>query len=144
MTTTTEQVLSALADRLRTIPDVSVERNAALPERIPVAGLLILRDGDPGEPDRALGGFETVYYSHAAALELYAEGGNAAMRDADFDALLASVGAALAADPTLGGLVFGMRYGRPEVATDPVPGAAAIKTGTMPIVLEFEAPSPLG
>jgi len=50
MPTTSERVLGALADLLRTIPHVPVLRGEVLPERVPSAGLMILRDGDPGAP----------------------------------------------------------------------------------------------
>lgn len=144
MASRSEQVLIALVDRLRQIPDVGVERNSALPERIPDGGLVVVRDGDPGEPEQALGGFAPVYYRHAVELEIYAESGDQAIRDQTFDELTTAIGTALDADPTLGGLVFGMIYGRPEVMTDAVEGGPAIKTGTITLVLDYEAPSPLG
>ena len=98
---TTERVLTALTDRLRAVPKAKVERNTAAPERIPKGGLIVLRDGDPGEPEQALGGVGNVYYSHAVEIEVYVETGEAAARDAAFDALVVAIGAALDADPTL-------------------------------------------
>ena len=50
MPTPRETILTALADLLRTVPHVPVLRGEVLPERIPPLGLMILRDGDPGEP----------------------------------------------------------------------------------------------
>ncbi len=50
MSTTRETILSALADLLRTVPHVPVLRGEVLPERVPAGGLMILRDGNPGEP----------------------------------------------------------------------------------------------
>ena len=47
-------------------PYAVVQRNSVLPEKIPGDGLIILRDGDPGEPERALGAFKTAYYRHPA------------------------------------------------------------------------------
>ena len=70
-----EQVLEALRALLGTVPEAVVERNSVLPEKIPAAGLIILRDGDPGEPEQALGGFGNAYYQHAVELEVYVEGG---------------------------------------------------------------------
>ncbi len=140
----TEQILTALADRLRAVPKAKVERNTAAPERIPRGGLIVLRDGDPGEPERTLGGIGGVYYSHAVEIEVYVETGEAAARDAAFDALVRNIGTALDADPTLGGLVFGMTYARPEIDTEAVIGAPAIKTGTLECVIEYESESPLG
>ena len=101
MSSKTEQILTALTVRLRAVPEAKVERNTAAPERIPRGGLIVLRDGDPGEPEQTLGGIGGVYYSHAVEIEVYVETGEAAARDAAFDALVRNIGAALDADPTL-------------------------------------------
>ena len=139
-----EQVLEAIKALLLTVPSAKVERNTAVPEKISAGGLIVLRDGDPGEPDTALGGFGGVYYSHDVEIELYVEEGDAMARDAAFDTLVQAVGAVLETDPTLGGLAFGMIYGRPEVDTEAVAGAPAIKTGTITVTVEYETDSPLG
>jgi hypothetical protein len=138
-----EQVLDALKTLLETVTDPVVERNSALPEKIPDGGLIILRDGDPGEPEQALGGFGSTYYQHAVEIEVYVEQGDAAARDADFDDLLEQVGAALEADPTLGGLAFGVTYGRPEPAIEAIAGAPAIKSATLPVTVDYETSAPL-
>src|ERR687898_2838132 len=70
-----EQVLDALKALLETVPDAVVERNSVLPEKVPDGGLIILRDGDPGEPEQALGGFGNAYYQHAVEIEVYVEEG---------------------------------------------------------------------
>ena len=64
-----EQVLEGVKALLETIPDAVVERNS-VPEKIPDGGLIILRDGDPGEPEQALGGFVSTYYQHAVEIEV--------------------------------------------------------------------------
>ena len=138
-TSKTEQILEALRTGLETVPGAKVERNAVVPEKIPAGGLIVLRDGDPGEPDTALGGFGNAYYSHAIEVEVYVEAGDAA-----FDALLGEIGAVLDADSTLGGFAFGMTYGRPDVDAEAVAGAPAIKTGTIIVTVEYETVSPLG
>jgi hypothetical protein len=137
-----EQVLEALKTLLETVPGATTERNSVLPEKIPGGGLIILRDGDPGEPEEALGGFPSVYYQHAVEIEVYIEG-DAAARDAAFDALLQQIGAAIEADPTLGGLVFGLAYGRPEPAIEAVAGAPAIKSATLSVTIDYETSAPL-
>jgi hypothetical protein len=139
-----EQILEAIKVLLITVPNAKVERNTAVPEKIPAGGLIVLRDGDPGEPETALGGFGSVYYSHNIEIELYAEDGDATTRDAAFDTLVQSIGTVLEADPTLSGLAFGMSYGRPEIDTETVAGAPAIKTGTIIVTVEYETNSPLG
>jgi hypothetical protein len=97
-----EQVLTAIKAVLQTVPGAAVERNSVLPEKIPGGGLIILRDGDPGEPEQALGGFPSAYYEHAVEIEVYIEEGDSPARDAAFDDLLQQIGAALDSDPTLG------------------------------------------
>lgn len=139
----TERVLDALKAVLETVPEAKVERNTALPEKIPEGGLIVLRDGDPGEPEQALGGFGSAYYSHRVEIEVYVEDGDGGARDTAFDTLVQVMGTAFEADPTLGGLVFGMTYGRPSVDIEAVKGAAAIKTGTLAVVVQYETHAPL-
>ncbi len=138
-----ERVLDALRARLATVPDAVVERNGVLPEKVPAGGLIMLRDGDPGEPERALGGFGSTYYQHAVEIEVYVEEGDAAPRDAAFDALLQQIGAILEGDPTIGGLAFGLTYGRPEPAIEAVSGAPAIKSATLTVIVDYETSAPL-
>jgi hypothetical protein len=93
-----EQVRDALKTLLETVPGATSDRNSVLPEKIPDGGLIILRDGDPGEPKQPLGGFGSTYYQYAVEIEVYVEEGDAAARDAALDDLLQQIGAALEAD----------------------------------------------
>ena len=138
-----EQVLEAMKTLLDTVPGAAVERNSVLPEKVPAGGLVILRDGDPGEPEQALGGFGNAYYQHAVEIEVYLEEGDAAVRDAAFDALLQQIGIALEADPTLGGVAFGLTYGRPEPSIEALAGAPAIKSATLTVTVDYETDTPL-
>ena len=138
-----EQILDALKALLETVPDAVVDRNSVLPEKVPAAGLIILRDGDPGEPEQTLGGFGGTYYRHAAEIEVYVEEGDAVTRDAAFDDLLQQIGAVLEADPTLGGLAFGLTYGRPEPSIEAIAGAPAIKAATLTVTVDYESDAPL-
>jgi hypothetical protein len=137
-----EQVLEGIKASLETVPGTVVLRNSILPEKIPDAGLIILRDGDPGEPEEALGGFGSTYYQHAVEIEVYLEEGDATTRDAAFD-LLQQIGTALEADPTLGDLAFGLTYGRPEPIIEAVAGAPAIKSATLTVTVDYETDAPL-
>jgi hypothetical protein len=139
----TEQMLDALKMLLETVPGPSVERNSVLPEKIPDGGLIILRDGDPGEPEQALGGLGNVYYQHTVEIEVYVEEGDAVARDAAYDALLQQIGATLEADPTVGGLAFGLTYGRPEPAIEAIAGAPAIKNATLSVIVDYETDAAL-
>ena len=144
MPSKTEQILTALTAHLRTVPKAKVERNAAAPERIPKGGLIVLRDGDPGEPEQTLGGIGGVYYVHTVEIEIYVESTEASARDDAFDALVHKIGAVLDGDPTLGGLAFGMTYARPAIDTEAVVGAPAIKAGVIEVIVEYETETPLG
>jgi len=136
----TEQVVGAVKALLDTVPGVAVERNSVLPEKVSVGGLIIRRDGDPGKPEQALGGFGSTYYQHAVEIEVYLEEGDAAARDAAFDALLQQIGSVLEADATLGGLAFGMTYGR---RIEAVAGAPAIKSAILSVTVDYETDAPL-
>jgi len=100
MPTTRETILSALNTLLQTQP-APVLRGEVLPERVPPAGLLILRDGDPGDPAMTLSPLRN-HYQHRPEVEAVVQTGTG--RDAAFDVLAAGVGTVLVADRTLGGL----------------------------------------
>lgn len=139
MPTTRETILAALYTRLVTMP-TTVLRGDVLPERVPAVGLLILRDGDPGEPELTLSPL-TYHYQHRAEIEVVVQG---AGRDAAFDMLCASIGAAIAGDRTLGGLCDWMEAEAPQPADLPVEGAASLKAAVIPVVLHYSTADPLG
>ena len=139
MPTTRETILTALHARLQTRP-APVLRGDVLPERIPSEGLLILRDGDPGEPAVTLSPL-AYHYQHRAEIEAVVQG---AALDAAFDTLTASIGAALAADRTLGGLCDWVEAEAPRPVDLPVEGAASLKAAVIPIVLHYSTADPLG
>jgi hypothetical protein len=140
MPTSRETILTALADLLRTIPHVPVLRGEVLPERIPPAGLMILRDGNPGEPSVTLSPL-SYHYQHRAELEVIVQ--SSASRDALFDALCAQVGAVLAADRTLRGLCDWVEPDAPEPVDLAIDGAASLKAGIVPITLHYSTADPL-
>lgn len=135
-----ETILTALAVLLRTIPHVPVLRGEVLPERIPPAGLMILRDGEPGEPEVTLSPL-TYHYQHRAEIEAVVQGAN---RDAAFDALCAGIGTALVADRTLGGLCDWVEAEAPRPVDLPVEGAASLKAAVIPVILHYSTTDPLG
>jgi hypothetical protein len=141
MPTTRETILTALADLLRTIPHVPVLRGEVLPERIPPYGLMILRDGSPGEPSVTLSPL-MYHYQHRAELEMIVQ--SAAARDAVFDALVAQVGAVLSSDRTLRGLCDWVEAAAPEPVDLAVEGAASLKAAVVPIMLHYSLADPLG
>ena len=140
MPTTRETILTALTDLLSTIPHVPVLRGEVLPERIPPAGLMILRDGNPGVPGVTLSPL-MYHYQHRAELEVIAQ--STTQRDGLFDALTAQIGAVIAADRTLGGLCDWVEPEAPEPVDLPVEGAPSLKAAVVPMLLHYATTDPL-
>lgn len=140
MPTKRETILTALADLLRTIPHVPVLRGEVLPERVPPAGLFILRDGNPGEPGVTLSPL-AFHFQHRAELEVIVQW--AEERDTHFDQLVAQIGAALSADRTLQGRCDWVEAEAPQPVDLPVEGAAGLKAAIVPILLHYATSDPL-
>ncbi len=139
MPTTRETVLTALQALLQPLAAL-VLRDDALPERIPTAGLIILRDGQPGEPDVTLSPLR-YHYQHRAELEVVVQAGTG--RASAFDNLIAAIGAALEADRTLGGLCDWVEPEAPASVDLPIEGAAALKAAVITVVLHYTTTGPL-
>ena len=139
MPSTREATLAALHARLLTVPATTL-RGEVLSERVPAAGLLILRDGEPGEPEVTLSPLR-YHYQHRAEIEAVVQ---SADRDIAFDTLTASIGAALATDRTLGGLCDWVEPEAPRPVDLPVEGAASLKAAVIPVVLHYSTDDPLG
>ena len=138
MPTTRETILSALHARLLTLPATAL-RGEVLPERVPANGLLILRDGEPGDPEITLSPLR-YHYQHRAEIEAVVQG---AARDTAFDTLTASIGAVIAADRTLGGLCDWIAAEAPRPVDLPVDGAASLKAAVISVVLHYFTADPL-
>jgi hypothetical protein len=139
MPTTRETILAALHARLQPLAAL-VLRDAVLPERIPPSGLIILRDGQPGEPEVTLSPLR-YHYQHRAELEVVVQAGTG--RAAAFDSLIASVGAALETDRTLGGLCDWVEPEAPASVDLPIEGAASLKAAVITVVLHYTTTGPL-
>ncbi len=142
MPTTRETTLSALYTTLQTIPGTVIQRGEVLPERVPAGGLVILRDGEPGEPEVTLSPLR-YHYEHRVELEVAVQGKVSADRDAAFGALTLAIGSALATDRTLGGLCDWVEAEAPRPVDLPVEGGQALKAAVIPVVLHYSTANPL-
>jgi hypothetical protein len=133
-----ETILTALHARLSALPATAL-RGEVLPERVPAAGLVILRDGEPGEPEVTLSPLR-YHYQHRSEIEVVVLGPD---RDVLFDTLTASIGTALATDRTLGGLCDWIEAEAPQPADLPVEGAASLKAALITVVLHYFTADPL-
>jgi len=139
MPTTREAILTALQARLQPLAAL-VLRDEVLPERIPAAGLIILRDGQPGEPEVTLSPLR-YHYQHRAELEVVIQAPNG--RATALDTMIAAIGTALEADRTLGGLCDWVEPEAPASVDLPIEGAAALKAAVITVVLHYSTPGPL-
>ncbi len=114
-------------------------RGEVLPERVPAVGLMILHDGDPGEPGVTLSPLR-YHYQHRAEIETVVQSPD---RDATFAALCANIGAAVAGDRTLGGRCDWIEAEAPRPVDLPIEGAASLKAAVIPVILHYTTGDPL-
>ncbi len=139
-----EQVLKALAKAIKASLTTSskFERNGTLPSRIPAGGFVTLHDGDPGIPEVTLSPTEYIY-EHRAEVDIVVQGAKNTTRDAAFDKLKQSIGSALDADRTLGGLCDYVIGEAPAPLDLPIEGAQDLKAATIGVILTYGTPDPL-
>jgi hypothetical protein len=96
--------------------------------------LLILRDGQPGEPEVTLSPLR-YHYQHRAELEVVVQA--ASNRATAFDTLIASIGATPDTDRTLGGLCDWIETEAPASVDLPVEGAKSMKAAVIIVLLHY-------
>jgi hypothetical protein len=137
-----EQVLSALFDRLRSVGGAIVKRNEVLAQTVPAGGLVILRDGEPGEPDVTLNP-RSEFYGHRAEIEAFVTQPVTGGGEAALDRLLIAIGSALAPDTTLGGLAENLVCSAPVVEAVAIEGAPPILSARLTVAIDYLVSDPL-
>ena len=143
MPTPRETILQALLAALETVPEATVLREDILPERAPAGGLLILRDGDPGEPEVMLSPL-SYSYEHKAELEVIVQGKTSAVRATAFDVLVQAISAVISSNRTLDGLCDWVEAAAPKPVDLPIEGGEALKAAIIEITLIYTTADPLG
>lgn len=139
-----ETALAALHAALRTgLTGADVKRNSEVPEVVGVGGLVILRDGEAGEPEVCLS--PPLYsFDHRASIEVYADGKTPEARGVLLDSLLMQIGAVIEAAPTLGGAAEYCAPGGPQVDALFSSAGGGLRTALVPVMLLYSTTSPLG
>jgi hypothetical protein len=138
-----EKVLKKLHDVLTAgLSGVTVKRNEAVPLKIPAAGLVILRDGDPGEAD-FIHSPPTWLYEHRAEVEVFVDLASASARDSTFDGIKTKIAEALANNRTLDGLVDYAVGEAPAPLELSAEGAPGIKAAAIIVLLPYDTSDPL-
>lgn len=143
MTSKREAVLSAIKTMIAgALPGTQVKRNLAKPDRIPPGGLVVVRDGDPGEPEVMLSPLVYIF-THRVPVEIAACESAMLTREQVLDGVLAAIGAAVASNRTLGGLCDWIEAEAP--ATDDIEalGAQAARFAGLVIVAVYATADPL-
>lgn len=135
-----EDILAALMALLADVGGATVARNVSLPTRIPAAGLVILRDGTPGEPEISISPL-TYHYEHDATVEVIVQG--QAIQDAQFDAICVAIGQRLAANRTLGGLCDWIEGAAPDPTEIIAEGGEPMKGAALTVTLTYTTTAPL-
>jgi hypothetical protein len=138
-----EQVIEAVKSLLASaLPNAEVKRNLDKPERIPPGGLVIVRDGDPGEPDVLLSPLVYVY-EHRVPIEIAAFASASLSREEVLDQMLSSIGTAVAADRTLGGLCEFLDAEAPTSDDLETAGALSGRWAEAAIIAAYSTTNPL-
>ena len=125
MASTGEAVILALVALVEAaLPTADVRRNGDLPDKPGPGGLVIVRDGDRGEPEVSFSPLRYTW-SHAIQLEIVGLAAGDG-RFAGLDDMLSALGLAIEQDRTLGGLCDWLEPGAPD--TDDINPA-----GTQPL-----------
>ena len=135
-----EDVLAALFIQLAGVGGATVARNMSLPTRIPAAGLVILRDGTPGEPEVSLSPL-TYHYEHEATVEVIVQG--QATQDSVFDAICVAIGLRLASNRTLGGLCDWLEGAAPDPTEIITEGGEPMKGAAVTVTLTYSTTNPI-
>jgi hypothetical protein len=131
-----EQALTALAAALATLPGATVQRNEDTAQPVPAGGLIILRDGEREAIEVTMWPV-CHHWQHDAVVDVLVQGRSAAGRDAALDQLLLALGAAIAADPTLGGAVDWAQVSDLALEDLAVPAGAALKGAVVTVSLLY-------
>ncbi|WP_375178044.1 hypothetical protein [Sphingobium yanoikuyae] len=123
--------------RFVTLEDDSADR----PRRIDPHGTVWLRDGEPGEPDIDLSP-PTYHYNHRIPVEIAAYVSSEPLRLV-LDRMAGAIGAAIAADRFLGGLVSYLDVTALDLVNINVTGGQTQKGGMFDIIATYSTNSPL-
>jgi hypothetical protein len=143
MSSVRETALQALLAVLQTVSSVTVKRNEVLPVKIPESGLIILFDGEVNVAETLLSPLRYLI-QHRAEVQVAVQKPTASARDAALDTILTAIAAVITSSPTLGGTVDVAVLEAPQFTDEPVEGAAGLKIASIPVLLEYLAPTALG
>ena len=138
-----EEVIAALETLVtQALPLAEVKRDAPWPKRAEPGGMVIIYDGDPGDPEITLGLLQYTY-NHSIRLEVFSPAG-AADRHALLDDMLQTLGLALEADRSLGGLTEWLEPSAAAPDDVAAENADPLRAAVIDVTAVYSTTSPLG
>lgn len=138
MTSKRESVIRELVSILEARNTFEVQRNTAVPVQPTKKGLVVVRDGDPGDPDVTMSPLE-YHYEHPILVELFIAGGDL---DESLDSLLVDFGQTLEANKTLNNSVDTSYLTAPNFDLT-VDSGVHCKAASLNVVVFYSTYSPL-
>lgn len=139
-----ERIVEAVVTLVQgALPGVKVQRNADKPERIPSSGVVIVRDGEAGEPEEITLSPLTYSYAHRVAIEAAVLANSTESRELRLDAILGAISSAVAENRTLGGLADFVEVSAPMTDDLEADGALSPRWASFDLVVHFATTDPL-
>lgn len=135
-------VKALVAGALPNADTMGLEADDAKPDSIGAGGTAIVRSGDPGPPEIDLSPV-SYNYEHDIPIELGAYEAPPLTSEEVLDAMMRPIGAAVAADRTLGGLVDWLEVQAPSTEDFDAVGAVAGRWANFSIVASYATSDPL-
>ncbi|MCJ2032731.1 hypothetical protein [Methylobacterium sp. J-068] len=143
MPSTRERVIQAVAALVKeALPKAAHYRNEEKQKVIPAGGYVNVDDGDPGEPEVTLNP-TTWIYEHQIPVEIAANASRTISAEIRLDTMLQALGAAVAADRTLGGLCDYLMVQAAQTEGLTADGAAVSRYALVNIVAVYGTTDPL-
>lgn len=122
---------------------LGLDGGEAPPAIVPATGMVVVRSGDPGEPEYTLSPL-AYFYEHRIPIEVSALKSEPLTSEAALDIMLMAIGAGVAADRTLGGLCDWLDV--TSAATEdiyPEGGGQPPRGADIMILASYSTPNPL-
>ncbi|CAO4142170.1 hypothetical protein [Methylorubrum extorquens] len=138
-----EQVIEAVAALVKqSLPKATHYRNEVKQRTIPANGYVNVDDGDPGDAEITLNP-TTWIYEHELPVEVAANATRSVSAEARLDTMLQAIGAAVAADRTLGGLCDYLQVGAASTEPLTAEGAPVSRLAVVAITAVYGTTDPL-
>ena len=138
----TQDVISIFYQKLQTIPDILILKNAATPQTIPDTGLIMLGDGKNTIIQTILSPVSYIVELRPE-LEVLVQNSNDDERCALTKEIVDKIAKCFEYDYTLDGAVDYLHFEMPEYSDEDIDGAPPIRIGRLPVIMEFITNNPL-